>query len=115
MRKETRNRHTADGTIPLILAGSIGATVACLSILTGVAPSQGSLLEDPPRSLLAGLSLVGLACPLYVAAYLLRGLSPAWRRSEGRLAALVLSVASLCLTFGLIGIVLGAYPLVRLL
>ena len=112
---ETRNRHTADGTIPLILAGSIGATIACLTILTGTAPSQGSLLEDPPRSFLAGLSLVGLACPLYVAAYLLRGLSPAWRRWEGRVAALVLSIASLCLAFGLIGIVLGVYPLVRLL
>jgi hypothetical protein len=30
-------------------------------------------------------------------------------------AALVLSIASLCLAFGLIGIVLGVYPLVRLL
>jgi len=89
--------------------------VACLVFLAVAAPPRGSLLADPPRSFLAGLGLVGLACPLYIAAYLLRGRSAAWRQWEARAVALVLSVASICLTIGLIGIVLGVHPPAQLL
>jgi hypothetical protein len=89
--------------------------VACLVFLAAAAPPQGSFLADPPRSFLAGLGLVGLACPLFMAAYLLRGPSATWPWWERSAATLVLSVASLCLTVGLIGIVLGVHPLARLL
>lgn len=111
---ESWNRQTAGGTIPLLLGGSLSAAVACLAILALVAPSAGNPLESPPRSLLSGFGLVGLACPLCVAGLLLRGPFPRWRRWGRCVVATVFSAAFLCLTFGLIGIVLGAYPLARL-
>lgn len=110
---ESWNRQTTSGTIPLILGGSLGAAVVCFVILTVVAPSSESLLQDPPRSLVAGLGLLGLACPLYVAAFLLKGQSAGARCWGRSIAATAFSVGSLCSALGLAGIVLGVYPLAR--
>jgi hypothetical protein len=56
------------------------------------------------------LTLAGLAGPLYTAAHLLRGPSPARLEWERRIAGLVLGIACLYLAIGLIGIVLGVHP-----
>ena len=110
---ENWSRQTASGTIPLILGGSLGAAVACFVILTVAAPSSEPFFEDPPRSLVAGLGLLGLACPLYVAAFLLRGQSAGARCWGRSIAATAFSVGSLCSALGLVGIVRGVYPFAR--
>jgi hypothetical protein len=112
---ERRDRPAAGAAIPVVLGGSLSATIVCLVILAVAAASDGSFLDGPPQRLLAGFALVGLALPLCVAGLLLRGPSRRQWVRERFVAAMVLSAALLCLAFGLMGIVLAAYPLARLL
>lgn len=100
-------------TLPLAVGASIGVAVICFAILAILPAPEGPVLKDPLRSLLTGLGVVGLACPLCIAGIALKKRSAASPYYEGAFIATTLSLFGfLCLSVGLVCIAFGIYDLV---
>jgi len=95
------------------IASSIGAAIACFTIVALLPRPDGPLFKEPLRSLLTGLGVLGVACPLCIAGHVLKKRSAGSPYFEGAFIATVLGLFGLvCLGVGLVCIGFGIYDLV---
>ena len=87
----------------VLLAIGILIVIAIICFtLVGVLPSPGRpLLKDPLRSLLTGLGLLGIACPLFIGGLMLERRAATSPYFEEAFMATVLNV------FGFLGFIVG--------
>ncbi|MHC4750120.1 MAG: hypothetical protein ACYTFW_09630 [Planctomycetota bacterium] len=57
-------------TVIIVICIAISIAVICFTTVAILPPPEGSLLKNPLRSLLTGLGLLGIACPLCIAGLL---------------------------------------------
>jgi hypothetical protein len=106
-RRSARIAIALGVVLPLVVA------LACFIVLAVLPAPEGTRLEDPLRSFLTGVGVLGVACPLCVAGMLLKRRFASSPYYEGRFIATVLSVFGFaCLAAGLACIILGSYDLI---
>ena len=98
----------------LIAVGlAVGLAVLCFVVVTLLPPPKGPFLEDPLRSLLTGLCVLGVACPLCIAGFTLKRKFAGSPYFEGAFIAAVLNVFGFaCAAVGLVCIGFAAYDLI---
>jgi hypothetical protein len=103
--------------IAIAMASSLGVALIGFVALAFLPPPKGSFLKDPLRSILTGVAVVGVACPLCIAGFILRRRFASSPYYEGGFIAGVLNLFGyLVMAAGLVCIGFGLYDLaVRLL
>ncbi len=92
----------------------VGLAVVCFGIVALLPRPQGSFFEDPLRSILTGVGLLGVAFPLCMIGLMLKKRAAASPYFEEHFIATVLNVFGfLCLGVGLLCIGLGAFALLK--
>jgi hypothetical protein len=101
----------------IAVGAALGVALICFVVLALLPPPKGRVLDDPLRSILTGVAVVGLACPLCIAGLLLKRRFVSSPYYEGGFIAGVLSLFGyLVMAAGLACIGFGLYDLaVRLL
>ncbi len=56
----------------LVIGIAIGIAVICFTVVAVLPPPKGPFFKNPLRSLLTGLGLFGVACPLFTAGFILK-------------------------------------------
>ena len=109
MQERPRSRSSRK-VIVLSVGVSLVFALTCFVVLAVLPASEGPPLEDPLRSLLTGLGVLGVAAPLCIAGFALKKRFASSPYYEGNFIATVLSVFGfVCLAAGLACIILGAY------
>ncbi len=93
----------------LAMGAAVGMAVVGFGVLAFLPPPKGSLLDDPLRSILTGVAVAGLACPLCITGLLLKRRYAASPYYEGGFIAgvlrffgyLVMAAGLACIGFGL--------------
>lgn len=111
--KTTEKKSQSPGSrkvIVLSVGVSLVFALTCFVVLAVLPASEGPPLEDPLRSLLTGLGVLGVAAPLCIAGFALKKRFASSPYYEGNFIATVLSVSGfVCLAAGLACIILGTY------
>ena len=103
----------------VLLAIGIGIAVVgaiiCFTLVAVLPSPERPLLQDPLRSLLTGLGLLGVACPLFVVGSILgRRAATSPYFEEAFIATVINIFGFLCFILGLICIGFSIYALVKL-
>lgn len=86
-------RKTSPNRSAWIAVGvALGVAAICFAVLALLPPPKKSLLQDPLRSALTGVAVVGLACPLVISGRQLKRRFAASPYYEGGFIAGVLSL-----------------------
>jgi len=114
-REKVRKPLPKKTVLLVILTGiAIGIAVICFTLVALLPPPDGPLLKDPLRSLLTGLGLLGVACPLFIVGFRLERRAATSPYYEEAFIATVFNIFGfLCLILGLICIGLSIYALVK--
>ncbi|MBP8303594.1 MAG: hypothetical protein KBE04_05645 [Phycisphaerae bacterium] len=108
-------RKTSPNRAAWIAVGmTLGVAAVCFTVLALLPPPKKSLLQDPLRSILTGVAVMGLACPLVIAGRQLKRRFAASPYYEGGFIAgvlslfgyVVLSAGLACIGFGLYDVAL---------
>jgi hypothetical protein len=88
-------------------------SVVCFVILALLPATEKAHFEDPLRSILTGIAVLGIAAPFCVGGYVLNQRAASSPYFEGRFIATAITFFGLvCLIAGLACIILGVYDLV---
>jgi len=110
---KVRNAIRKRGTL-LAVGTALAVAVASFATLSLLPSPKGRLFEDPLRSLLTGLCVLGVATPLCISGSRLKKRFACSPYFEGAFIAAVLSVFGfLCAGVGLVCIGLGLYDLAK--
>jgi len=97
----------------IVIGIAIGIAVTCFT-LVAVLPAEGPLLKDPLRSLLTGVGLLGVACPLCIVGFIVGRRATTSPYFEETFIKTVFNIFGfLCLILGLICIGFSIYALVK--
>lgn len=92
----------------------LGIAVTCFTIAAVLPPSEGLAFKAPLRSVLTGLGLLGVACPVCLAGLILKRRPTKSPYFEEAFIATVINVFGfVCLGLGLLCIGLSIYALVK--
>ena len=102
--KASRNKWVA-----IAIGVALGVTLICFTVLAVLPPPKQSLLKDPLRCILTGVAVVGAACPLCIAGFMLKRRFASSPYYEGGFIAgvlnlfgfVILGVGLVCIGFGL--------------
>jgi hypothetical protein len=93
---------------------AIGVAIICFTLIAVLPSPERPLLKDPLRSLLTGLGLLGIACPLFIVGSILGRRAATSPYFEEAFIATVFNIFGfLCFILGLICIGFGIYTLVK--
>ncbi len=111
-----RDKHTARTRAIWIALGSCPIlAVICFIAVATLPATDKAHFQDPLRSLLTGLGVLGIAAPFCVGGYLLDRRAASSPYFEGRfIATAVMLFGAVCLVAGLACLILGIYDLVML-
>jgi len=99
--------------VPIAVGVALGAALVSFIVLAVLPPPKQSLLKDPLRSILTGVAVVGVACPLCIAGFMLKRRFASSPYYEGGFIAGVLNLFGyVILAAGLVCIGFGLYDLV---
>lgn len=101
-------------TVIIVICTTIVIAVACFVLVVVLPRPEGPLFKDPLRSLLTGVGLLGVSCPLCIAGSILgkrAARSPYFE--EAFITTVVNIFGFLCLSLGLICIGLSIYALAK--
>ena len=95
--------------VPIAVGVALGAALVSFIVLAVLPPPKQSLLKDPLRSILTGVAVVGVACPLCIAGFMLKRRFASSPYYEGGFIAgvlnlfgyVILAVGLVCIGFGL--------------
>jgi len=97
----------------IAVGAAMGIAIICFIVVTLLPPPKGPFFKDPLRSLLTGICVLGVACPLCVSGFALKKKFASSPYFEGAFIASVLNVFGfVCLGVGLVCISLSVYALV---
>jgi hypothetical protein len=97
----------------IAIGAAMGMAAICFVVVTFLPPPKGPFFEDPLRSLLTGLCVLGVACPLCIAGFTLKRKFAASPYFEGAFIAAVINVFGfVCAAVGLVCIGFAAYDLI---
>jgi hypothetical protein len=108
-----KKRRSAKAIVAII-AAAIAVAVACFTVVMLLPESDKPFFDSPLRSALAGVGLLGAACPLLIAGSLLRkhaAGSPYFE--EGFIAGVLTFFGYILLIVALVCLVLAAYALIE--
>lgn len=112
--QEKFQKKSPNKRVFLVIGIAIGITVICFTIVAILPPPKGPHFDDPLRSLLIGLGLLGFACPLYIAGLILKKRSATSLYFEESFMKAVVNVFGfLCFILGLICIGLSIFASVK--
>jgi len=95
--------------VPIAVGVALGAALVSFIVLAVLPPPKQSLRKDPLRSILTGVAVVGVACPLCIAGFMLKRRFASSPYYEGGFIAgvlnlfgyVILAVGLVCIGFGL--------------
>jgi len=93
---------------------ALGIVVVCFVVVAILPPSEQPFFNSPLRSVLTGLGLLGVACPLYIVGFIIKkrsAKSPYFE--EAFIAAVINLFGFVCFGLGLLCIGLCIYALVK--
>jgi hypothetical protein len=97
----------------IAIGAALGVALTCFVVLALLPLPKGRLLDDPLRSILTGVAVVGLACPLCISGLLLKRRFASSPYYEGGFIAGVISLFGyLIMAAGLACIGFGLYDLI---
>jgi len=100
--------------LAIVIGTAIAIAVICFALVVILPQPKEPLLKNPLRSLLTGLGLLGVACPLCIVGSILGKRATKSPYFEEAFIATVLNIFGvLCSILGLICIGLGIYALVK--
>jgi hypothetical protein len=108
------NRKRSAKTIVAIIVMATVVAIACFTIVMLLPESEKPFFDSPLRSALAGVGLLGVACPLLIAGSLLRkhaAGSPYFE--EGFIAGVLSLFGYILLIVALVCLALAAYALLE--
>ena len=98
----------------VVIGIAIGVAIICFTLVTILPSPERPLLKDPLRSLLTGLGLLGVACPLFIVGSILGKRATTSPYFEEAFIATVFNVFGfVCFILGLICTGLSIYALVK--
>jgi len=101
-------------TIVIVIGIAIGIAVTCFTLVAVLPAPEGPLLKDPLRSLLTGVGLLGVACPLCIVGFIVGRRATTSPYFEETFIKTVFNIFGfLCFILGLICIGLSIYALVK--
>jgi len=110
-----KNRHRfSKKTVLLAIGIALGVAVVCF-VVVAILPASGQpFFNSPLRSVLTGLGLLGVACPLYIVGFIIKKRSAKSPYFEEAFIATVINLFGfVCLVLGLLCIGLSVYALVK--
>ncbi|MHC4191605.1 MAG: hypothetical protein ACYSUB_18315 [Planctomycetota bacterium] len=100
--------------LAIVIGAAIAIAVICFALVVILPPPKGPLLKNPLRSLLTGIGLLGVACPLCIVGSILGKRATKSPYFEEAFIATVINIFGfLCSILGLICIGFGIYALVK--
>jgi hypothetical protein len=101
-------------TVIIVICTAIVLAVACFVLVVVLPRPEGPLFKDPLRSLLTGVGLLGVCCPLLIVGSILGKRAARSPYFEETFITTVVNIFGfLCLIVGLICIGLSIYALVK--
>jgi len=107
-------RKSSRKTLVAMIAVALVVAVACFTVVMLLPESDKPFFDSPLRSVLAGVGLLGVACPLLIAGSRLRkhaAGSPYFE--EGFIAGVLSLFGYILLSVGLVCLALAAYALLE--
>ena len=110
-----KDRQRSSKKIVLLAIGiALGITVVCFTLVAILPASGQPFFNSPLRSILTGIGLFGIACPLYIVGFIIKKRSAKSPYFEEAFIATVINVFGfVCLCLGLVCTGLSVYAMVK--
>jgi len=113
LRQKNRQRFSRKKVL-LAIGIALGIAVVCFVIVAILPPSMQPFFNSPLRSVLMGLGLLGVACPLCIVGRIIKKRSAKSPYFEEAFIATVINIFGfVCLGLGLLCIGLSVYALAK--
>ena len=115
IHEKSRQRFSRKRVL-LAIGIALGIAMICFAAVAILPASAQPFFKSPLRSVLTGIGLLGIACPLYIVGFIIKKRSAKSPYFEEAFIATVINLFGfVCLIVGLLCISLSVYALVKLL